>query len=796
MARKLAAVAFSLGFLHAGSVFALGLGEVRLESFLNEPLRASVDLLNLGGLQEEEIKIRLATTEDFKKLGIERNFFLTSIQFQVVADGHGGAKILISSEEPVLEPYLDFIVEARWPSGRLIREYTVLIDPQVFSQATPVVSASQRVEEVEGIPPPAKNNGAPAASGAVQSEDDDTIGDWGAEAGSGSGTRENVWGSDLAPGDMPQRGYDAATSDGPTAGSRYTVRRDQTLWDIASRARPAGASVHQTMLDIQRLNPDAFINGNINRIKAGYIINLPAAADISSGNDATALSEVSQQNQAWREGRDAEGAVTSRPKLTISAESEEIPDTTPAGKVLAGSGTPAASAQLEPGTGTAATTIDKPPVQSGDTEGRLAALEQQLQELQRIVTLKDDQIAALQSALAKSDGNAAADGTAAGFTATETAPAASVEEAPVAPAEPAPAVVEEPFTNTDSTEVSTNEKVKSEAPDVAPKEKAPPSKTKAPSTPGAASGRDWMSYLPYALGGLVLAIGGLLFAKRRRETDEYETPTRQATAKKEDVFSDVRLQEQNLVLHPVAEETEITQPVRSARNNRGYGERKHDEYASDADSADALAEADIYIAYGRHQQAIDLLNNALTNEPGNPVYRLKLIEIYAERKNRVAAAAQFEKLQAIGDQESLARAESLMAGLDEVKDEPEFSKPKAHKSANDGPGLPPNPLAMMNDSDNVLEADFTGLEIEESPSEDDELDLSRDFDAAEAGQFEDEELVIAADSNGMSTKLDLARAYLDMGDDDGARQILDEVVADGSDDLKAEARVLLHRIGG
>jgi pilus assembly protein FimV len=209
-----------------------------------------------------------------------------------------------------------------------------------------------------------------------------------------------------------------------------------------------------------------------------------------------------------------------------------------------------------------------------------------------------------------------------------------------------------------------------------------------------------------------------------------------------------------------------------------------------------LAEADIYIAYGRHQQAIDLLNNALTNEPGNPVYRLKLIEIYAERKNRVAAAAQFEKLQAIGDQESLARAESLMAGLDEVKDEPEFSKPKARKSASDGPGLPPNPLAMMNDSDNVLEADFTGLEIEESPLEDDELDLSRDFDAAEAGQFEDEELVIAADSNGMSTKLDLARAYLDMGDDDGARQILDEVVADGSDDLKAEARVLLHRIGG
>ncbi len=87
----------------------------------------------------------------------------------------------------------------------------------------------------------------------------------------------------------------------------------------------------------------------------------------------------------------------------------------------------------------------------------------------------------------------------------------------------------------------------------------------------------------------------------------------------------------------------------SVRDNRGYGERKHDEYASDIDAADALAEADIYIAYGRHQQAIDLLNNALATEPGNPVYRLKLLEIYTERNNHAAAASQLTKIQAIGD---------------------------------------------------------------------------------------------------------------------------------------------------
>jgi pilus assembly protein FimV len=160
MARKLAAVAFSLGCLQAGSVSALGLGELSLESFLNEPLKASVDLINVGGLQQDEIKIRLATRDDFEKMGLDRAYFLTNITFEVTSDENGNPQIELSSEEAVLEPYLDFIVEARWPSGRLLREYTVLIDPPVFSEAdAPAVSASQRVEEVEGIPAAPKKKG-------------------------------------------------------------------------------------------------------------------------------------------------------------------------------------------------------------------------------------------------------------------------------------------------------------------------------------------------------------------------------------------------------------------------------------------------------------------------------------------------------------------------------------------------------------------------------------------------------------------------------------------------------------
>lgn len=792
MARKLAAVAFSLGCLHAGSVMALGLGEMKLESFLNEPLRASVDLLNMGGLHGDEIKVRLATTEDFQKLGIDRDYFLTNISFEVVTDDRGGAKIVITSEEPVLEPYLDFIVEARWPSGRLLREYTVLIDPPVFSQATPVVSASERVQEVEGTAA-AKKNEQVTSSGASHSTEDSNLGAWGSE---GSGTRVNVRDSNLAPGAMPQRNYGSQAAGAPTPGSRYMIRRDQTLWEIANQAKPAGVSVHQTMLDIQRLNPDAFINGNINRIKAGYIIYLPSADDISSADLSNALAEVRQQNEAFQAGRDDELYSKSRPSLRISAEPEDAAEP-PAEQASAAPAPSAPAGGVSDGTGAPAS-VATPPATGADTTEQLASLAHQVETLQRIVSLKDDQIAALQTALKDSGGTIDPE-TQAPVEAPATEPettigeAAPAEEATVTPAEDmAPAVAEEP--EAEVAPVAAEEKTTPKA--EKPAKTKPAEKPKSKPAPEPEAGKGWTDYLLYILGAVVLAIAGFLFA-RRRTAEEAETVPARQRASDDDVFSDVRLRDTKLEVVPVAEDVEQA-PVVSKRNNRGYGEHKHDEYASDVDAADALAEADIYIAYGRHPQAIDLLNNALSNEPNNPVYRLKLLEIYTELNNRVAATAQLKKIQALGDPDSTARAEALMEGL-RSDAEPEPSKVDNRRSAsNNGPGLTPNPLAMMSDTGETLEADFSDLEIESSDSAgmDDDLDLSGDFAAGNGEGFEDEELVIAADSNGLSTKLDLARAYLDMGDDDGARQILDEVVAEGSDELKAEARTLLNRIGG
>lgn len=730
MARKLAAVVFSLGCIHASSSFALGLGDLKLESFLNEPLKAEVDLLNTDGLHADEIRIRLATREDFERMGVDRAYFLTSIKFDVSVDSQGRGTIFISSDDPVLEPYLDFIVEARWPTGRLLREYTVLVDPPLFDTASPVISATQRVAEVEGTPLPddgEKKAQDPAAT---------------------SGTRVDIKKSGLAPGEMPDRDFSAGTSESPRSGAKYMIHRDDTLWEIASAAKPAGASVHQTMLDIQRLNPDAFIDGNINRIKAGYIVYLPSEDDISSQDLAAALAEVKQQNEDWQAGR-ASKPIATGPKLRISADPVEE------GAAAADAGNYAA------GGAAAAEELEKAGLEQAAMAEELASMQQQVDTLQRIVDLKDDQIAALQAALEEAGSSVDEAAMAAGDTVAE---ADIAEQGGQEPADTAVA--------DEAADAAAPAPVAEPAPEPAPKPAAKPAPAPAPAEAGG-----MMSYLLYGLGALVLIILGVLFVRRGKDDDG-------DSAASDDDFADVQLKAEPVA---VAEpetgleevEAEAEEEVEPVRDNRGYGQHKHDEYASDVETGDALAEADIYIAYGRYPQARDLLQNAINAEPRNSAYRLKLLETELQMGDRAAAEAQLNELEALGDDASVARGRELLSGGDS------FSEP---------------PAGLAEEVDVSLEADFAGLEIEGSLGDDgdleDDLDLSADFgESSLAEDSEDEDLVIAAEANGMSTKLDLARAYLDMGDEDGARQILDEVMAEGSAEQKAEAGELLERIG-
>src|SRR5690606_32237245 len=121
--KKLALAILALSALQADLASALGLGSLSVKSSLNQPLNAEIRLLDTGDLDPAQIKIRLATQEDFERAGVDRNYFLTNLKFEINMDGRGSGVIHISTREPVVEPYLNFVVEARWPSGRLLREF-------------------------------------------------------------------------------------------------------------------------------------------------------------------------------------------------------------------------------------------------------------------------------------------------------------------------------------------------------------------------------------------------------------------------------------------------------------------------------------------------------------------------------------------------------------------------------------------------------------------------------------------------------------------------------------------------
>ena len=265
--------------------WALGLGELTLHSYLNEPFRAEVALLEADTFDDSDVLVGLASELEFERLGVSRDFFLTRINFQVESD-ELGRRVVLTTEAPLREPYLDLVVEARWPDGRLLREYTVLIDlpprPMVAEdQDAPVEKAAQLANQV------------------IVSEAGRT--------------------------DARVGGYATDAASRPSPGSQYLVTNTDTLWRIASDGAAAGISVEQTMLEIVAANPAAFQAGNINGLKSGYVLQIPEADDIRI-DLATALDEVALQNEEWARGvaRESQGLTLVADAKTEAAETSEF----------------------------------------------------------------------------------------------------------------------------------------------------------------------------------------------------------------------------------------------------------------------------------------------------------------------------------------------------------------------------------------------------------------------------------------------------------------------------------------
>ena len=846
--------------LSPATALALGLGELTLQSYLNEPLRAEVDLLEVDGLDEGQVRIRLAANEDFDRAGVDRAYFLTGLKFEIELEGRDQGRLIITSREPVREPFLDFLIEARWPNGRLLREYTVLLDLPVLSGEGSDMLVARR------------------ASG-VRSE------------GADGGGAEVVEPEPEPPQSAAQRAqpnYGSDAGDLPESGAEYLVKRNETLWAIASRARPNGASVQDTMLDIQRLNPNAFIGNNINQLKAGYVLVLPARDQISERAPEEVTAAITQQEQSWLENRASRGEQAAAERSGWTSEADEQ------GRLQIDVGDGSTASSSAGGVSARMEDADRASRDNADIRNQIASMQQQLQTLQSLVTLKDDQIAALQSRLAEQgqvpiDEPTAVEGVVEASTASD-AETSAEEVATAATDAGAEAGIEAATAAEDSdTGAQTGAQVVASSTQV--------SNSAAQSDDGGVLG--WvMNNLLYAGIALVILLFGVAYAVKNRASGGAKT----RKADDDDEFANVELGDDGLIVDDLAEEG----AKESGKRGGAFGGGDDGAYAAQFESGDALAEADIYIAYGRYPQAVELLKNAIAAEPGNIEYRLKLMEASVEMVDREAYQQQYSDLESMGDTAALQRARDLLeavdggdtwlSGLPEATvseplvtaespfeddsedldvdfsaaeddslnldlddgldfedldlDDDAFSEDSnldfgddeididapveapagtsedenfdlatmAAGLKDDEPGAEPQQEETAGDELDLLAAaqQLDGTGPVEPPavdlmSDDDELDIGIDGDdlITEFGALEieeadagdsvpeysaDEGLGFAAEGEEMATRMDLARAYIDMGDAEGAREILNEVVVDGDADQQQEARALLASI--
>lgn len=841
MFRKSALAMAMLGALTTGNVVALGLGDIELKSALNQPLNAEVLLLSATEAEMQELKINMGSPRAFEQAGIERPLFLSKLKFNVTRNDSGKPVVQITSREVVREPFLDFLMEISWSKGRLLREYTVLVDPPLsMPAAAPVIQApAARVAPVRSVP--------------VQS--------------------------------APLRVRNTGRTPHPVMPGEYgPTQRNDTLWQVARQVRPdRSVSIEQTMLGLLRANPEAFVGNNINNLKAGYVLRVPSREELTSVSRAEARRQSRVQYEAWRAARSGSVVRTEVAEAPVAASKvagQPAVAAEPSLQLVAPEGEGAASAvgSTEAGTGINALkrelimaneAMEAQRRQSEDMSGRLAVLEEQIQNMQRLIQLKDDELAQLQSQVG-------AEFTVTEETTAETdAPVEAVAEATTTEVPATEIVADEVAVDMTDTTVTADESVVAGTTDVltentqgdvatpageaetviadtivevtetpTPEAVTEPVVPVAPETETTPGFVDRLMNNPLWLGagGLVLALLAFFGLRRKRSVEtEFQESILQA-ASSESSASDSEIVS-TASSTPTSESSLLSEfAVSDMGSMRNDGE------------ADPLAEADVYLAYGRFQQAEDLIADALEKDPQSEDLNLKMLEVFLAAKNQPGFDGHAElilarlensddplwlKVAEMGQEISPDNpiyqpggAEAGTAGetaekMDSLNEDIAFDREvsgnddtgEAGTAArdNEDEGLDfdidlsldedkdtredqPNSVEFTPPED-VAETDSPELDIDMDSVEPDaitqentldfdidSLDLDNDEPEAETGDGE------LTDMDEVSTKLDLARAYIDMGDPDGARSILDEVIEEGSDDQKDEARGIMEQI--
>ena len=588
-------VALAVACLCGSQAWALGLGRLSVQSALGETLRAEIEVTSITPEEVSSVKLRIAPPEAYRSAGVEYNSVLPSTQVQLVSRPGGRSVLRVTSDRAVLEPFVDVIVEATWSSGRLVREYTMLFDPpnarlaQVPPPATsPVISpAPEAAPPLASAPAPAPRAPRPAPEPAPRVSTPATT----------------------APAPAPT----AAGAAGAGA-DEYRVRSGDTLSRIAGRTARQGVSLDQMLVSLFRANPQAFAGENMNRLKADTLLSLPSAEDAGKLTPQAAREIIQAQSADFGAYRQRLAAgVTTTPTDTPTRQAAGQVQTQVEDRKQAGVPTPDRLTLSQGGVkSTAPEAKVSRETEKKDSSTRLAELARNVDDLKK-----------LQGAAAP----AAAPATPATPAATPTLPTPPVAAAPVAPPAVTPSVVAS--VATPPALASAPVMATATAVSAVVAQASPPAVVRAPAPTPVAEGPGFLdslsdnSLLLPAAGVLVALLGGLgLYRLRGR----LRKPAGETS------FLESRLQPDSFFGASGGPRIDTREAGSSTTGNSSSMSYSLSQLDAIGD-VDPVAEADVYLAYGRDLQAEEILKEAMRSTPERMAIRSKLLEVYAKRRD-------------------------------------------------------------------------------------------------------------------------------------------------------------------
>ncbi|MGJ7562814.1 FimV/HubP family polar landmark protein [Variovorax sp. GB1R11] len=601
---------------------AFTLGQLKVQSALGEPLRAEIDVTEMAANEAEGLKINIATAEAFKSAGVPYNAALSDVKATLQRRAGGQYVVRLNGNRPLNDPFIDLLLEANGSSGRIVRDYTVLLDPPATRQAatstpaapiapqiaTPVERAAPapRVRRERAAPPVATAPSAPAAAPAPVTA--------AAPARAGGGGGEQV-----------------------------TVQRGDTASKIAGAHKPADVSLDQMLVALLLANPDAFVGGNVNRMRAGAVLDLPSAAEASAVTPAEARRTVTAQSRDF--GSYRQRLAENAPTANVAAASRNA-----SGKLQANveDRNAAASAPdkltISQGGGAARAADEKVAQarQAQDSSNRVAELSKNIEDLNKLKAATGAGSGTGSSAPAAASTPSTAPGipvpapSTSATTASAPASPAPVAAAPaapaVAPAAPTPeataaapgaaaAAVAATPSAADAAAVPATAAASAAA--AAPVTPAPAAKkvVAAPPPPPEPTFLEELLDNPLMLAGgalIALLIGFLLYRVLGRRREEMS----------ESVFLESRIPKDSFFGASGGESVDTKNRGDSTVSSLSYSPSQ-----LDAGDVDPVAEADVYLAYGRDLQAEEILREALRLNPDRTAIHLKLLEIHAKRRD-------------------------------------------------------------------------------------------------------------------------------------------------------------------